>query len=91
MVKAPTRRRVYDLASEGFSPARIAKALPRHLTTVQYHIRGLVRDGYLRRIGTGTPALYKATRKPVGEATVGDGLEALETRIHHTFRTFKRK
>ena len=86
---APTRTRVYLLASEGVAPSAIARSIGRSLPTVQYHLRHLVEEGYVRRMGKGTPAFYKATRKPFEEDTIGDGSGPSKTRVHHVFRKFK--
>lgn len=72
-----TRREVYRLALESRAGTQIARDLGISRQAVSRHLLALVKDGYLRPLGTDSrPRIYRRTTKlsrPCQPPTIGDG------------------
>ena len=85
----PTRIYVYLLAIDSASQPYIAKVLEVTRQAVNYHIKRLVKDGYIKPIRGTNPITYNRTRKSYPDADHRAWSETAPVlRSHHTSRKF---
>ena len=88
-MKSQTRIYVYLLAIDSASQPYIAKALGMTRQAVNYHIKHLIKDGYIKPIRGTNPITYNRTRKPYPDTDHRAWSErAPILRSHHTSRKF---
>lgn len=88
-MKSETRIYVYLLAIDSASQPYIAKVLDMTRQAVNYHIKHLIKDGYIKPIRGSNPITYNRTRKSYPDVDHrGWSEEAPMLRSHHTSRKF---
>lgn len=80
--------RAIDPGMKG-SQVAIAMSLAISPACVRYHLKNLMRDGYVRRLGNTNPATYRRTSLPPPKGDIGDiPPPPPHLRSHHTSRIF---
>lgn len=88
-MKSETRIYVYLLAIDSASQPYIAKVLEVTRQAVNYHIKHLIKDGYIRPIRSTNPITYTKTSKPYPDTDHRLWSEQHPIiRSHHTSRKF---
>ena len=88
-MKSETRIYVYLLAIDSASQPYIALVLDMTRQAVNYHIKHLIKDGYIRPVRGSNPITYNRTRKPYPDTDHRGWSEKNPIlRSHHTSRKF---
>lgn len=88
-MKSDTRIYVYLLATDSYPQTYIAKVLEVTRQAVNYHIKQLINNGYIKPIRGSNPITYNRTRKPYPDADHRVWSEQSPIlRSHHTSRKF---